>query len=97
LFCFVLISLWLNGTNDSNSSTSPISSSTPLLNIVSLVDDQKTIPVSLLSSSSKKRKSVPQKIVTNNNNITKKFHSGSTIIENEGTTNESTSFIDVLS
>ncbi|CAF1460559.1 unnamed protein product [Adineta steineri] len=93
-----LTSSWLNGTNDSNSSTSPIGLST---NIVSLIDDQKITPIPS-TSSSKKRKSVPQKIVTNNNNITKKFHPNSTIIENDNndeinqTTNESTNFVDIL-
>jgi len=58
---------WFNSTIDSDSSTSPISSST---NLVSLYDDQKPISsISTLSSSSKKRKSVPQKIIT-----TKKLH-----------------------
>ncbi len=58
---------WFNSTIDSDSSTSPISSST---NLVSLYDDQKPISsISTSSSSSKKRKSVPQKIIT-----TKKLH-----------------------
>jgi len=58
---------WFNSTIDSDSSTSPISSST---NLVSLYDDQKPISsISTLSSSSKKRKSIPQKIIT-----TKKLH-----------------------
>jgi hypothetical protein len=62
-----LNSSWFNGTNDSDSSTSPISLST---NFVSLIDDQKPLlSVSTSSSSSKKRKSVPQKIIT-----TKKLH-----------------------
>jgi hypothetical protein len=62
-----LNSSWLNGTNDSDSSTSPISLST---NFVSLIDDQKPLAsASTSSSSSKKRKSVPQKIIT-----TKKLH-----------------------
>jgi hypothetical protein len=62
-----LTSSWLNGANDSDSSTSPISLST---NFVSLIDDQKPLSsVSTPSSSSKKRKSVPQKIIT-----TKRLH-----------------------
>jgi len=57
---------WFNNTIDSDSSTSPISST----NLVSLYDDQKPISsISTLSSSSKKRKSIPQKIIT-----TKKLH-----------------------
>ncbi|CAF4798055.1 unnamed protein product, partial [Rotaria sp. Silwood1] len=97
-----LTSSWLNGTNDSNSSTSPIGLSATSTNIVSLIDDQKITPISL-SSSSKKRKSVPQKIVTtnnnnNNNNLTKRFHNDSTIIENDSNdeTNQKTNLIDIL-
>lgn len=104
-------SSWLNGTNDSNSSTSPIGLSATSTNIVSLIDDQKLPPISSSissSSSSKKRKSVPQKIVTNNNtnhhhmNSAKKFHNNSTILETDSndeinqTTNESTTYVDIL-
>lgn len=65
-----LNSSWLNGTIDSDSSTSPISLSTSSTNLVSFLDDQKPISsVSTSRSSSKKRKSVPQKIIT-----TKKLH-----------------------
>ncbi|CAF3504480.1 unnamed protein product [Rotaria sordida] len=93
-----LTSSWLNGTNDSNSSTSPIGLSATSTNIVSLIDDQKITPISS-SSSSKKRKSVPQKIVTtNNNNLSKKFHNDPTIIENDSNdeTNQKTNLIDIL-
>ncbi|CAF5223949.1 unnamed protein product, partial [Rotaria magnacalcarata] len=92
---------WLNGTNDSNSSTSPVSLSATSTNIVSLIDDHKIAPVSS-SSSSKKRKSVPQKIVTTNNNSTKRFHNESTIIENDSNdelnqkANQSTNLVDIL-
>jgi hypothetical protein len=65
-----LNSSWLNGTIDSDSSTSPISLSTSSTNPISLLDEQKpTSFVSTFSSSSKKRKSIPQKIIT-----TKKLH-----------------------
>ena len=60
-----LNSSWLNGTNDSDSSTSPLSYSTTNL---SSIDEQKP-QSNPISSSSKKRKSVPQKIIT-----TKKLH-----------------------
>ncbi|CAF2119180.1 unnamed protein product [Rotaria magnacalcarata] len=96
-----LTSSWLNGTNDSNSSTSPVSLSATSTNIVSLIDDHKIAPVSS-SSSSKKRKSVPQKIVTTNNNSTKRFHNESTIIENDSNdelnqkANQSTNLVDIL-
>jgi hypothetical protein len=94
----------LNGTNDSNSSTSPIGFSSTPTNIVSLIDDQKLPPISSsssLSSSSKKRKSVPQKIVSNPH-PTKKFHQNSPILETDSndeanqTTNESTHYVDIL-
>ncbi|CAF3657842.1 unnamed protein product [Rotaria socialis] len=98
-----LTSSWLNGTNDSNSSTSPVGLSATSTNIGSLIDDQKIAPVSSSSSSSsKKRKSVPQKIVTTNNNSTKRFHNDSTIIENDSNdelnqkANESTNLVDIL-
>lgn len=97
-------SSWLNGTNDSNSSTSPIafSSSTPM-NSVPLIDDQKLPPIaSTSSSSSKKRKSIPQKLVSNSHTI-KKFHLDTTALldndsndESHPTTNESTNFVDIL-
>jgi hypothetical protein len=98
---FRKFSSWLNGTNDSNSSTSPIGLSATSTNIISLIDDQKIAPVSSLSSSSKKRKSVPQKIVTNTN-PSKKFHQNSTSLENDSndetnqTTNETTTYVDIL-
>ncbi len=98
---FRKFSSWLNGTNDSNSSTSPIGLSATSTNIISLIDDQKIAPVSSLSSSSKKRKSVPQKIVTNTN-PSKKSHQNSTSLENDSndeanqTTNETTTYVDIL-
>ncbi|UJR26795.1 hypothetical protein I4U23_008108 [Adineta vaga] len=107
-----LTSSWLNGTNDSNSSTSPLGLSATSTNIVSLIDNQKTPPPvssisnSCSSSSSKKRKSVPQKIVTNNNNnnnhLAKKFQPNAIRLdidsndETNQTTNESTTFVDIL-
>ncbi|CAF0733169.1 unnamed protein product [Adineta ricciae] len=101
-----LTSSWLNGTNDSNSSSSPLGLSATSTNTVSLIDNQKTPPPvssSTNSSSSKKRKSVPQKIVTNNNNhLNKKFQPNSTRLDIDSndeanpTTNESTTFVDIL-
>jgi hypothetical protein len=90
-----LTSSWLNGTADSDSSTSPLSLSATSTNLVSFIDDQKpTFSITSSSSSSKKRKSVPQKIIT-----TKKLIIDSTTIENDNyeettATNES---VDVLS
>lgn len=98
-----LTSSWLNGTNDSNSSTSPNPYFSTPTNIVSLIDEHKTTPQAS-SSSSKKRKSVPQKIITNTNHFSsKKFHSNdsppsqSELDTHEQTTNESAAnFVDIL-
>lgn len=94
-------SSWLNGTNDSNSSSSPIAYSSISTNLVPLIDDQKLPPVaSTSSSSSKKRKSIPQKLVSNSHS-TKKFHLDSALLDNDSndeihpTTNESTNLVDI--
>ncbi|CAF1589070.1 unnamed protein product, partial [Adineta steineri] len=88
---------WFNTTNDSDTSTSPVSLATSLTNIISLIDEQKpTLSISTFSSSSKKRKSIPQKIITtkklHNKLITENDNYNDTILSNQ-TTNESTNSV----
>lgn len=82
-----LQSSWFNNdTADSDSANSPVSLSTSLTNIVSPVDNKKSIG-STPTSSSKKRKSIPQKIITTkrptiNSTSTENDHNNEIIMSN---------------